>query len=481
MFRKYLQVFIVLVLVAASPLAAQAQLPFFGKAQALPDFSTMAETASQAVVNIATTRMVTPQNNPMQQFQEFFKQFQGIPGFPSPDQMFPNAQPAPQEQHALGTGFVISADGYIVTNNHVVDGADKIMVILKEGDKGTEAKVIGRDPETDLALLKITPEHDLPTLQFADSDTLKVGEWVMAIGNPFGLGHTVTAGIVSAKGRVLGAGPYDDFIQTDASINPGNSGGPLLNLQGKVVGINTAIIPAGQGLGFAIPAKMAQNVIEQLKSGKGVSRGWLGIQMQDVDDDVAAAMHLAEAKGVLVADVFKGDPADKAGVKTGDVITAVNGKQVDDSSALARAVAAIAPGETAGLTVLRDGKSHTLDVILADRSEHTEQMAKNGQSAPAQPDTDLGITVRMLRQGEAKALGLDETYGMLVTQVAQGSPADRSGLVRGDVVLEIDRSRVKTPKDFNAAVDKAQNAKQNLVMLLIKRGERNLFVPLKLK
>lgn len=479
MLRTPLQVLLVAVLLAAFPLAAQAQLPFFGKAQTLPDFSTLAESASKAVVNIATTRMVQPRNNPMRRFQEFFKQFQGIPGFP--EQIFPDVRPTPREQHALGSGFVISSDGYIVTNNHVVDGADKIMIILQEGSTGTEAKVIGRDPETDLALLKIKPEEPLTTLQFADSDVLKVGEWVLAIGNPFGLGHTITAGIVSAKGRVLGAGPYDDFIQTDASINPGNSGGPLLNMRGQVVGINAAIIPAGQGLGFAIPSNMAQSIIGQLKSGKDVTRGWLGIQMQGISDDMATALRLPEAKGVLVADVYKGDPADKAGIQTGDVITAVNGHPVPDASALARAVAAIAPGETARLTVLRNGKSHTYDVILSDRSQHTEQLLDNDEASSPQSDSDLGLTVRMLRQDEAKALGLDATYGMLITRVTPDSPAGRSGLMRGDVMLEIDRDRIHSPKDFNTAVDKAQRDEQNLIMLLLRRGDHNLFIPLKLK
>ena len=482
MVRKLLGTLIVFSVVLGAPLSALATLPMFEKG-GLPDFTELADTAAKAVVNISTSRTVQAQfSGPgMEQFKEFFEQFKDVPGFPSPDEMFPFPKHGtPQEQSALGSGFIISPDGFIVTNNHVVQGADTITVKLVDNGKGYAATVVGLDPETDLALIKIEPDHDLPVLEFADSEGLKVGEWVMAIGNPFGLGHTVTAGIVSGKGRVLGAGPYDDFIQTDASINPGNSGGPLVNMDGKVIGINSAIIPAGQGLGFAIPSTMARKVIEQLKTGQSVQRGWLGIQMQNLGEDTAAAVGLSEPKGVLVADAFAGDPAAKAGVEVGDVILAVNGQDVEDTNDLARAIAAITPGETATLTVWRSGKKLDLDVILDERAAHLAQEDQGQQGQNVQPADEKGMFLRPLRTNEAQALQLDGVYGLVVTRVNPGSVAEKQGLRKGDVILEVEKTRVASLDEYHQAMEKAQDKTPPVALLLVKRGDHNLFVTLPL-
>ncbi|MCF8040011.1 MAG: Do family serine endopeptidase, partial [Desulfohalobiaceae bacterium] len=326
---------------------------------ALPQFADLAQKASPAVVNISTVKVVETS----QQMKRFLEPFQrkGSPFEDFFDQFFGDI-PQKRKEKALGSGFIISSDGYVVTNNHVVEKADEIQVVLKGGDETYPAEVVGRDPETDLALLKIEAEQELPELKFGDSDDLTVGQWVMAIGNPFGLAHTVTAGIISAKGRVIGAGPYDNFLQTDASINPGNSGGPLLNLDGDVVGINTAIVAAGQGIGFAIPANMAKEIITGLKEYGAVKRGWLGVTIQDVDTNTAKALGLPEAKGALVASVNEGDPAAKAGIQTGDVIVAVNGDQIQDARDLTRTIGSLPPQNTIRLTVWRKGKVKEIEV-----------------------------------------------------------------------------------------------------------------------
>ncbi|HKK34230.1 MAG TPA: trypsin-like peptidase domain-containing protein, partial [Desulfomicrobiaceae bacterium] len=304
-----------------------------GAAFGLPDFTDLARDAGKAVVNISTVKHSEgPSKRDFRRFfgdqkegplGDFFEQFERFFG----DRM------QPREQRSLGSGFIISEDGYIVTNNHVIEGADEVRVNLQGGNgagDSFEAELVGADKETDLALLKIEAEEKLPVLRFGDSEELDVGQWVMAIGNPFGLDHTVTAGIISAKGRTIGAGPYDNFLQTDASINPGNSGGPLLNLDGEVIGINTAIIATGQGIGFAIPSSMAKEVISQLKNYKKVRRGWIGVTIQDVDENTATALGLDAPKGALVSGVQPGDPADKGGVQTGDVIIAVDGSTIEN-------------------------------------------------------------------------------------------------------------------------------------------------------
>ena len=304
------------------------------------------------------------------------------------------------QQKSLGSGFIIDREGYIVTNNHVVENADEIKVKLADG-KEFEAKVVGRDPKTDLALIKIKGSADLHPLNMGNSDDLKVGSWVVAVGSPFGLEQTVTAGIVSAKGRTIGAGPYDNFIQTDASINPGNSGGPLINTRGEVIGINTAIIASGQGIGFAIPANMAKNVVPQLKDKGKVTRGWLGVSIQEVTPELAQSFGIKDKQGALVAEVFKGSPAERAGIEQGDVIVEFDGKQIKESKDLPQAVAATPVGKSVSLKLSRNGKAISKDLKVAEMDEKTTEVAK------APTGKKLGIGVQNITPDIAQALGAE--------------------------------------------------------------------------
>jgi len=440
----------------------------------LPDFTDLADRAGKAVVNISTTKNVqsrgsqiqelfknAPKNHPL---REFFEQF---------ERQFGQQDAQPRKLSSLGSGFIISADGFIVTNNHVVAEADEIKVKLLGRDKAYDAKIIGRDPETDLALLKIEAGNNLPVLEFGNSDATKVGEWVMAIGNPFGLGHTVTAGIVSAKGRHIGAGPFDSFLQTDASINPGNSGGPLIDLDGRVVGINTAIVPNGQGIGFATPASMADKIIQQLKNGKKISRGWLGITMQELDENTAKAVGLKETNGVLVAHVIPGDPADKGGLKIGDVIMKLNGQAVDGSSTLLGRIASLRPGEKIQLGVWRQNRMTELTIILGERKPNfvAEQQDKSPKAQAAA--VILGLSLRPVEGGEeAQALGLQKPQGLVVLEVQPGRPAAQIDILPGDVVIEANQQAVNTVEQLKTRV--GESRQKGLVMLLLKRQGRNL-------
>ncbi|XPV75666.1 MAG: DegQ family serine endoprotease [Desulfovibrio sp.] len=451
-------------------------LPAMSFAAALPQFTTLAETAGKAVVNINTVKKA-PANNQQQmkrffqqnqneQFRNFFEQFERFMG--------PNSQRKARPQKSLGSGFVISPDGYIVTNNHVIDNAEEISVNFQGEKKPYEATLVGRDPDTDIALLKIKADTELPYLKFANSDAAKVGEWVLAIGNPFGLGHTITAGIISAKGRNIHSGPFDNFIQTDASINPGNSGGPLVNMAGEVVGINTAIIATGQGLGFAIPSTMADKIVDQLKNDKEVKRGWLGVTIQDMDENTAKALGMGDKKGTLIASVTKGEPADKAGVKAGDVVLAVNGVITESPDKLLKRVAGLAPGEKAKLTVWRRGSEKTISVTLGQRPTKNQ---RRQQAQPEQPvqEESLGIIARpVTHQQEAQALGLKAPMGLVITDVMQGGPASESGLLRGDVILEINQQATNTLDEMRSLL--AESTKSGLAMLLVSRQGQNLFV-----
>ncbi len=458
---------LVLALLLALPIQAAAKA-------SLPEFADLAERAGKAVVNISTVK-TAPATNPLQEFlknqpnspfREFFDQFMG------------NMPMQPRKMSSLGSGFVISSDGYVATNNHVIADADQITVKLQENGKEYPAKIVGRDPETDLALLKIEAGDNLPVLSFGDSDALRVGEWVMAIGNPFGLGHTVTAGIVSAKGRIIGQGAFDNFIQTDASINPGNSGGPLIDLDGRVIGINTAIIASGQGIGFAIPSNMAAKILDQLKSGKTPKRGWLGVTIQGVDENTAKALGLPGAKGALVSAVSPGDPADKAGVKAGDVILKVNGEPVEDSAALLRTIAGMAPGEKATLGIWRQGKEISRKVTLEERGPNIAAMERGqGQGGPQtkeQAAEEIGVSVRPVSPQEARALGMDKPQGLVITGVREGSPAAQSDVRPGDVVLEANQNPVSNVAEFQKIV-REDGKKRGVVMLLLKRQGRNIF------
>ncbi|SFL23732.1 serine protease Do [Desulfomicrobium norvegicum] len=463
---------IMFVFVASATMAAQ-----------LPDFTELAEKSGQAVVNISTVKIVKNQRNMQQFFRQgpqgqhpfgdFFDQFERFFG--------EQGQGVPREQRSLGSGFVFSADGYIVTNNHVIEGADSIKVNLqvdKNGDRSYDAEVIGTDKETDLALLKIKADKPLPFLTFGDSDALRVGQWVMAIGNPFGLDHTVTAGIVSAKGRTIGAGPYDNFIQTDASINPGNSGGPLIDMDGQVIGINTAIVASGQGIGFAIPSRLARQVIEQLKEHKIVKRGWLGVSIQDVDENSAKALGLEAVRGALVSSVTAGDPAEKAGIKAGDVIVAVDGVPVADAGDLTRKIGDLLPGVKIDLSVWREGKTVKIPLVLGERS--AEKVAQGRPGAPGSQGEDvLGLSVRPVTEAEAKALELEQARGLLVVEVSEDSKAAQNDLSAGDVILEANGKMVNTVKALRDVIE-GDGKEKGVVMLLIKRQGRNVFrtVPL---
>jgi len=462
------------ILMAAGLLAFSGLLSMSGveakinQPQTTPDsFSGLAETASPAVVNIRTVKTIKGGGR-------VFRHFRGPFGKDDPfhdffDKFFDEKHPRDFKQRSLGSGFIIDEEGYIVTNNHVIENADKIEVILKD-EKEFDAEIVGRDANTDLALIKIKSRRDLPVLKFGDSGTLKIGQWVVAIGNPFGLGNTVTAGIVSAKGRVIGSGPYDDFIQTDASINPGNSGGPLLNLKGEVVGINTAIIAGGQGIGFAIPVNLAKDVINQLRNSGEVTRGWLGVAIQDLSQEVAEYYGIKEKKGVLVTEVFPGDPADKAGVEPRDIIVAVNGKKVDSSRDLTRTIAGIGVGEVVKIQVLRNGKTRTFKATIVKRKD-TKVYAREDQE---EHHDKLGIKVADLTPNLARRYNIKAGEGVIVVGVATDSKAEEAGLRVGDVVKEINRQPIRSADDLNKTINSIPDGEA--VNMFIRRANRGFMV-----
>ncbi len=435
------------------------------------NFSDLAEKARPGVVNIRTVKT-------MKGGGPVFRHFFGNPfGEQNPFHGFPGPSPrgqAPRDfrQQSLGSGFIMDREGHIVTNNHVIADADKIVVKLASG-KEFDAKVVGRDPKTDLALIKIPASKDFTPLKTGDSEKLRVGTWVVAIGSPFGLEQTVTAGIVSAKGRAIGAGPYDDFIQTDASINPGNSGGPLLDLDGNVVGINTAIMSGGggnDGVGFAIPVNLAEEVIAQLMEKGAVTRAWLGVGIQDVDPGLAKYYKMKDRKGVLVTQVYEGDPADKGGIKVGDVILSVDGKEVSSSRELSRTIANARVGEKARIKILRDGKKETMTVELAERSDSDVP-----ERLGSKKDDDLGLELAELDPQTAQQLGLPEKeQGVIVTDVESEGKAASAGIQRGDLIKEVNRMPVKNVKEFKKQVGKAESGEK--LQVLVKRPRSGLMV-----
>lgn len=440
-------------------------------APTLPNFVPLAKNAGPAVVNISTEREVESPVMGMFNFpgmDQFFEQFGG------PFGMRPG-QPAPkQKSTALGSGFIISSDGYIVTNNHVVEGADKVTVKLN-GDKsaGLAAKVVGTDAETDLALLKVESKTALPVLKFGDSDAMEVGDWVVAIGNPFGLSNTVTAGILSAKGRDIHAGPFDNFLQTDASINPGNSGGPLINMEGEVIGINTAISANGQGIGFAIPSSLASKVINDLREGKKVSRGWLGVTIQDVDENTAKALGLKSAGGALIGSVLDNEPADKAGLRAGDVIIRVGNTDIDSASALTRSVAGLKPGTKVDIVVMRNGKEVKATVKLGERSSHSAAMQNSDQQSEG---GDLGVSIKPLTPEDARALQLSgDVKGLLVVGVKGDGPAAEAGVRTGDVILSANLQPVTTVNELVSIVHK-EGKERGAIMLQVNRRGDTFFI-----
>jgi serine protease Do len=374
-------------------------------------------------------------------------------------------------QKGLGSGFIISEDGYIFTNNHVVDKADKIKVKLADG-KEYDAEIKGKDASTDLALIKITSPTKLPYARMGDSDRSRIGEGVIAIGNPLGLDHTVTAGIISAKGRVIGAGPYDNFIQTDASINPGNSGGPLCNLAGDVVGINTAIVAQAQGIGFAIPINMAKSILGDLKTSGKITRGWLGVTDQDITEDMRQSLKLKDRTGVLVGNIFAGDAADKAGIKIGDIILEIAGKTVKDGRELGQIVANLHVGSKVDIKVLRDGKKITLPIVIAERKDVQEP--GSGNHATEQ----FGMTAQEVTPEIAKYFGLPEKAGVIITEIKAGGQADDAGLKPRDIILKVNNIDISGLKEFDAALT-AGDKDDSALLMLIRRGKVNFFVTLK--
>jgi serine protease Do len=433
------------------------------------NFSDLADTVSPAVVHIKVEKTVKAggrsfgpsRQSPFggnQPFKDFFGRYFGEqrqPEFKQPGQ---------------GSGFIIDKSGYIVTNNHVVAGADKITVVLKD-ETQHDAEVIGLDPVTDIALIKIDTKKDLPTARLGSSADLRVGEWVAAIGSPFGLEYTVTAGIVSAKGRVIGSGPYDDFIQTDASINPGNSGGPLINMQGQVVGINTMIIAGGQGIGFAIPVDQAKTIVAQLRSEGEVTRGWLGVTIQDLKGDLAEYYGVDDSGGVMVVDVVPGDPADRGGVKPKDIILKVNGKMVASSRDLTNLAAGLVVGDTARVTILRNGSEKTLEIKIGKRPL---TMAAASQNQHQQKDSEYGFEVTEVTPEIARQYNIKEAVGVIVVGVAPDSKADAAGIKQGDLIIEVNRKNVDSVKDFKKLLNRYKDG--DGISLLVQRMNAGLMV-----
>ncbi len=456
-------------------LAIASRFNLMGTPSAAPDlnprvmpmsFAELVKTSAPAVVNISTVRTIKgggrvhryfmgplDRNDP---FRDFFDKFFGDE-VPERD----------LKQRSLGSGFIIDKDGYIITNNHVIEGADEIKVKLAD-EREFSAEIMGRDPKTDIALIQIKSFRDLPTVTLGDSETLQVGDWVVAIGNPFGLANTVTAGIVSAKGRVIGSGPYDDFIQTDASINPGNSGGPLLNTRGEVVGINTAIVATGQGIGFATPINMAKEIVPQLKEKKRVVRGWLGVAIQKMTPELARSFGLSEPKGALVGDVFAGSPAEEAGLRRGDVIIAFDGKKIGDMSDLPRIVANTPVGKTATIKVLRDGKEESFTVKITEMKEERPVVAKTDV------EKRIGLHVQEITPAIAEELNLAEETGVVVTDVVPGSPSEDAGFSKGDVIREINRRPVRDISGYRRVMDAA--AQGHAMLFLIQREGQTFYL-----
>jgi serine protease Do len=456
-----------------------------GAADAPASFADLAAKVTPAVVNISSkhhlaqsgddnshTPFVVPKGSP---FEDFFKHFN--------ERQRPNNG---VEQMALGSGFIIDPAGYVVTNNHVVDDASEVSVTLTTG-KSYPAKVLGTDKKTDLALLKIDSPTPLPAVSFGDSDAIRVGDWVMAVGNPFGLGGSVTSGIVSARGRDLNSGPFDDFLQIDASINQGNSGGPTFAMNGQVIGINTAIFsPNGGsvGIGFAIPSNLAKPIIATLREKGTIDRGWLGVQIQGVTPDMAGALGLDKAEGAIVSAVVPDSPAAKAGLQRGDVILAFDGKPVDRLHDLPRLVAAATIGGKADVTLWRDHAQQTVTVQVAKLTDEavaandTGNGNDNGQSAPESDTVDtLGLSLASLTPDLRQQFGIDDSVdGVVVTSVADGGPAAKRGLQPGDVIEQVGSAPVATPEQVAKLAKAAQADRRNAVLLLVNRQGDELFV-----
>jgi len=449
--------------------SGEAAPAYSGSTQELPaltsPFTALAEKCTPSVVNVRITKVEKTGLGEMQVPFGRFRDFFDNPRF---FEQFPRDRTV----QGAGSGVIISRDGYILTNNHVVEGARELSATLAD-KREFNAQIIGKDPKTDIAIIKIDAGENLPAATIGDSDRIKVGDWVLAIGNPFGLSQTVTSGIVSAKGRVIGSGPYDDFIQTDASINPGNSGGPLLNMKGEVIGINTAIVPDGQGIGFAIPINTAKPLIPQLEKSGEVTRGYLGVNIQSITADLSKALGLEEKKGALVADVVPGGPADRAGIRSGDVIVAFDGKPVSDSHDLPAIVAGTKIGARVPVAIVRDGKEIEVSAVIAKQEPDGTRLARNAPPARGK----WGLELQDITPDMARQLGLAENQGAAVSGVRPGSPADRASIQPGDVIMEVNRRAVKSAQDLKAKMAAAGD--RDHLLLLVKNSHGSRYVVLK--
>ncbi len=492
---------LLLVAALAAPLAAPApafaQIPPPG---APMTFAPLAQRLLPAVVNIQTSQAAAqaqaqrrpgapdvPQAPPGSPFEEFFRDFlerNRPPGGQQPNR----PQPPSRRGQSLGSGFIIDASGIIVTNNHVIEGADEINVVMSDNTT-LRAELVGSDPRTDVAVLRVRPERPLPFVTFGDSDTALVGDWVLAIGNPFGLGGSVTAGIVSARGRDIRQGQYDDFIQTDAAINRGNSGGPLFNLAGEVIGINTAIYsPSGGsiGIGFSIPSNLARNIAGQLRDVGRVRRGWLGVNIQQVTDEIAESLGLqGGSRGALVARAQEGGPAATGGIQAGDVILRFNGQEVREMRNLPRIVADSAVGAQVPVVVWRDGREQTLTVTIAELPDEAAQAGTPAPTPEAAPQTQvlagLGLTVGPITPEARERFSLRaESRGVVITEVAPGTPAAERELRPGDVIVEVQQERVNSPAEVQTRLETLRRQGRATALLLIESAQGQRWVPLRL-
>ncbi len=469
-------------------LLAAALVGFSSPASSRPAPESFAELVNgllPAVVNISTTQVISAERGPEipsfppgSPFEEFFKDF------------FERNRPDERRERratSLGSGFIIEADGLVVTNNHVIDEADEIEVILPDNTK-LPAKIVGRDAKTDLALLQVESEQPLPFVRFGDSDTSRVGDWVVAIGNPFGLGGTVTAGIISARARDIRIGPYDDFIQTDASINRGNSGGPMFNMEGEVIGINAAIFsPSGGsiGIGFAIPSNLARPILSQLRKFGRTRRGWLGVRIQAVTEEIAESLGLDKSRGALVASTSDGGPAEAAKIQSGDVVLSFDGKNIDEMRSLVRTVADTEVGRTVGVVIWRDGKEITLKVRVGEleKAEAAGLLSGGGAAGDGEETklAALGLKLSTVTDDLRRRFVLKEdAKGVVVTEVTPGGPAAEKSIRPGDLIVEINQERVEAPGQVVAAIEKAREGGRQHALLLLEGQGGLRWVPVKI-
>ena len=475
------RIFLVLIVMSITPVAAQTQTR--------PDsFADLADRLLPAVVNISTSQVVENRQGeqdfrfpPGSPFEEFFREFRERQG--------DGQERAPRRSQALGSGFFISADGFVVTNNHVIEEADEISVIMQDGSE-FDAELVGRDEKTDLAVLKVESDEPLPFVSWGDSDIARVGEWVVAIGNPFGLGGSVTAGIISARQRDINSGPYDDYIQTDASINKGNSGGPLFNLEGQVIGINTAIFsPSGGsiGIGFAIPSAIATRVVDQLKEFGRTRRGWLGVSIQTVTEDIAEGLGMENPVGALVATLSPNGPAENAGIRQGDVILRFNDQEVETMRRLPRIVGGTEIGKDVSVDVWRDGETITLTVQVGELDEQQDvatsgrgEQSEQGRSTSEAVVEELGLTVANINDSLRERFNLPEdAQGVVIVDVDGGSNAAEKGVRPGDIVLEITHTTVNTTQQVLDLVEAAMEQNRPTVLLLIETSAGPRYVGLR--